>query len=114
MALDYSAGKASTTWQDAVQSFLSSLGPSERAAFQVPTSPDDCMAVLLATQRRKSKLTRLLELMKPAIEPLKRFESAVDVIVQVNAGIASPIWGPLRIVITVSGTLPGHRVAGSD
>ncbi|KAI0853403.1 hypothetical protein F5Y00DRAFT_270584 [Daldinia vernicosa] len=102
MALDFCAGKASTTWQDAVQSFLSSLGPSERAAFQVPTSPDDCMAVLLATQRRKSKLTRILELMKPAIEPLKRFESAVDVIVQVNAGIASPIWGPLRIVITLS------------
>ncbi|KAI1804742.1 hypothetical protein F4811DRAFT_552613 [Daldinia bambusicola] len=95
-------GPPSSTWQDAVQSFLSSLGPNERAAFQVPASPDDCMAVLLATQRRKSKLSRILELMRPAIEPLKRFESAVDVIVQVNAGIASPIWGPLRIVITLA------------
>ncbi|OTB19248.1 hypothetical protein K445DRAFT_314130 [Daldinia sp. EC12] len=102
MALNVSAaGNPSITWKDAVQSFLSDLGPNERAGFQVPASPDDCMAVLLATQRRKSKLSRILELMRPAIEPLKRFESAVDVIVQVNAGIASPIWGPLRIVITL-------------
>ncbi|KAI1465505.1 uncharacterized protein F4812DRAFT_126275 [Daldinia caldariorum] len=102
MALNVSAGGTSATWQDAVQSFLSSLGPNERAAFQVPASPDDCVGVLLATQRRKSKLSRILELMQPAIEPLKRFESAIDVIVQVNAGIASPIWGPLRIVVTLA------------
>lgn len=97
-----SMSNRSTTWQDAVNSFLSSLGPSERGAFQAPASPDDCIALLLATQRRKSKLARILDLIKPAIDPLKRFESAIDVIVQVNAGIASPIWGPLRIVITLS------------
>ncbi|KAI1413142.1 hypothetical protein F5Y13DRAFT_31543 [Hypoxylon sp. FL1857] len=102
MKVDAPVDKCSTKWQDAVQSFLLSLGPSERAAFQAPASPDDCMAVLLATQRRKTKLARILDLMKPAIDPLKRFESAIDVIVQVNAGIASPIWGPLRIVITLS------------
>lgn len=103
MAIDPDVKNNSKTWQDAVQSFLSSLGPTERAAFRAPASPDDCTAVLLATQRRKTKLTRILDLMKPAIDPLKRFESAIDVIVQVNAGIASPIWGPLRIVITVRG-----------
>ncbi|XXH02413.1 hypothetical protein Hte_008788 [Hypoxylon texense] len=102
MAFEAGVDKNSRTWQDAVQSFLSSLGPTEREAFRAPASPDDCMAVLLATQRRKTKLTRILDLMKPAIDPLKRFESAIDVIVQVNAGIASPIWGPLRIVVTLS------------
>ncbi|KAI0169368.1 hypothetical protein GGR52DRAFT_518637 [Hypoxylon sp. FL1284] len=102
MAFDNDVEKSSRTWQDAVQSFLSSLGPTERAAFRAPANPDDCMALLLATQRRKTKLTRILDLMKPAIDPLKRFESAIDVVVQVNAGIASPIWGPLRIVVTLA------------
>ncbi|OTA68753.1 hypothetical protein K449DRAFT_387073 [Hypoxylon sp. EC38] len=102
MTFNASIEKSPTAWKDAVQSFLSSLGPSERAAFQAPATPDDCMAVLLATQRRKTRLARILDLMRPAIDPLKRFESAIDVIVQVNAGIASPIWGPLRIVITLS------------
>ncbi|KAI2469812.1 hypothetical protein F4781DRAFT_431029 [Annulohypoxylon bovei var. microspora] len=108
--------KHSTPWQDAVDSFLSSLGPTERDAFRAPASPDDCMAVLLATQRRKTKLARILDLMRPAIDPLKRFEGAIDVIVQVNAGIASPIWGPLRMVITVSGNLPGcgYQIAAND
>ncbi|KAI8961915.1 hypothetical protein F5Y11DRAFT_207754 [Daldinia sp. FL1419] len=102
MASNASPEEPPTTWQDAVQSFLSGLSPSERASFQVPSSPDDCMGVLVATQRRKSKLTRILEMMRPAIEPLNRFESAIDVIVQVNAEIASPIWGPLRIAITLA------------
>ncbi|KAI0150064.1 hypothetical protein F4776DRAFT_604316 [Hypoxylon sp. NC0597] len=102
MPFSASIVKSPTAWQDAVQAFLSSLGPSERAAFQAPATPDDCMAVLLATQRRKTRLARILDLMRPAIDPLKRFESAIDVLVQVNAGIASPIWGPLRIVITLS------------
>ncbi|KAI1375324.1 hypothetical protein F4677DRAFT_446406 [Hypoxylon crocopeplum] len=94
--------KPATTWQIAVQSFLVSLGPTERAVIRAPTSPADCMAVLVASQRRKTKLARILDLMRPAIDPLKRFESAIDVIVQVNAGIASPIWGPLRIVVTLA------------
>ncbi|KAI0882326.1 uncharacterized protein GGS22DRAFT_170690 [Annulohypoxylon maeteangense] len=102
MNFNESYEKPSTTWQDAVNSFLSSLGPTERVAFQTPASPDDCIAILLATQRRKTKLARILDLMRPVIDPLKRFEGAIDVIVQVNAGIASPIWGPLRIVITLS------------
>ncbi|KAI1763557.1 hypothetical protein GGR53DRAFT_497099 [Hypoxylon sp. FL1150] len=34
--------------------------------------------------------------MKPATDPLKRFEGAIGVIVQVKAGVASPIWGPLH------------------
>lgn len=111
MKSDDYVGKPSTPWQDAVESFLLSLGPIERAAFRAPASPDDCMAVLLATQRRKTKLTKILDLIRPAIDPLKRFESAIDVVVQVNAGIASPIWGPLKIVVTVSGNQPGWRIA---
>ncbi|KAI2604392.1 uncharacterized protein GGS25DRAFT_525677 [Hypoxylon fragiforme] len=94
--------KSSTTWQDTVQTFVMDLDPASRAAFKAPATPNDCIDVLLATQRRRTRLTRILSLMNPAIAPLKRFESAIDVIVQVNAGIASPIWGPLRIVVTLS------------
>ena len=33
--------------------------------------------------------------------PLKCFEGAIDVLVQINGGVACPIWDPLRVAITV-------------
>jgi hypothetical protein len=101
MASHSSTTGDSPSWQNAVDSYLSRLKPTERGAFKAPASAQDCISLLTKTQRRKAKLARILELLRPAIEPLKRFEGAIDVVVQVNAGIASPIWGPLRVVITV-------------
>ncbi|KAI3319310.1 hypothetical protein HD806DRAFT_290164 [Xylariaceae sp. AK1471] len=92
----------SPSWQNAVDSYLSRLKPAERGAFKAPASAQECIALLTKTQRRKTKLMRILDLLRPALDPLKRFEGAIDVVVQVNAGIASPIWGPLRVVITLA------------
>ncbi|KAI8629690.1 hypothetical protein F5Y19DRAFT_74123 [Xylariaceae sp. FL1651] len=97
-----SASGNSSSWQHAVESYLSRLKPTERGAFKAPASAQDCIALLVKTQRRKTKLTRILDLLRPAVDPLKRFEGAIDVVVQVNAGIASPIWGPLRVVINLA------------
>lgn len=43
-----------------------------------------------------------MELMRPLIDPLKRFEGAIDVLVQTHGGVASPIWGPIRMAITLA------------
>ena len=60
-----------------------------------------CLDMIIQAQRRKKCFTRLLELVRPSIDPLKRSEGAIDIIVQTHSGIASLIWGPLRMVIIV-------------
>lgn len=87
-------------WQIAVQSHLASLTTTQRAGFQATASPDECLKLMVSSHRERS-FTRILNLLRPIIEPLKRFENVVDVLVQTNGGIGSPIWGPLRFAIMV-------------
>lgn len=61
-----------------------------------------CLDMIIQAQGRKKGFTRLMELVKPLIDPLKRFEAAIDVIIQTHGAIASPIWGPLRMAITMA------------
>ena len=89
-------------WQQAVASHLSNLTPEQTRDFKAPTSLEECLAVLNHAASRTGRVSKLLKFFEPVIQPLKRFESALDVTVQVNAGIASPIWGPLKVAITVS------------
>jgi hypothetical protein len=35
------------------------------------------------------------------LEPLQRFENVLDVVVQTNGAMGSPIWGPLKFAIQV-------------
>lgn len=88
-------------WEHAVQSYLAPLSSVERAGFTAPTSADDCLAQIRQAQAHKKGFNRLMTTLRPVIEPLKRFEGAIDVLMQTNSGIASPIWGPLRAVVTV-------------
>lgn len=101
-----SAQTASTappsTWLRALEQHVESLDKPTRRRFVSPASPEDCLAAIQSTKHKKRKTERLLSFLRPAIEPLKRFEGAIDVITQTNAGIAAPIWGPLRLGITVS------------
>ena len=46
-------------------------------------------------------MTRVLEIMRPILEPLKRFERVLDVVTQVH-GIGSAIWGPVKLAMIVS------------
>lgn len=92
---------AGDTWEEAVINHVNTLEPGKRREFQAPATVEACLQVLAINRTRKRTFTRISEFLQPAIEPLKRFEGALDVIVQVNAGIASPIWGPLRAALTV-------------
>ena len=57
--------------------------------------------MIIQAQGRKRRLARLLGLIRPLIEPLQRFEGAIDVLMQTHGAVASPVWGPLRMAITV-------------
>lgn len=93
----------SPSWQLAVASHLNSLTPEQARDFKSPASLEECLDILTQAATHTSRFSNLLQLFRPVISPLKRFEGALDVIVQVNAGIASPIWGPLKAVISVCG-----------
>jgi hypothetical protein len=93
-----------TAWQIGVDRFLSTLPPDIRLAFKAPVSADDCLQLLQAAQIRNRKFDRLISILQPLIEPLKRFESSVDVLVQTYSSIASPIWGPIKILVSIAST----------
>ena len=93
---------SSDAWQLAVQQYLSSLPDTQRAAFKVPANAGMCLDMIVVAQGRKKGFTRLMNLVKPLIDPLKRFEAAIDIIMQTHGAIASPIWGPLRMAITMA------------
>jgi hypothetical protein len=61
------------------------------------------MSIIEKSQRRRG-ITQVLGALKPVLEPLKRFERVIDVVAQTNGGIASPIWGPLKLAVTVKPT----------
>lgn len=92
--------QAPDAWQIAVETHLASLSASQKAAFVAPANAEDCMK-LIAKSHRVRGFSRILSVMRPIIDPLRRFEAVIDVLVQTNGGLCSPIWGPLRFAITV-------------
>lgn len=93
-------------WQAAVASHINTLTPEQARDFRAPASLQECLDILTRASMRTSRFSNLLQLFRPVIGPLKRFEGALDVVVQVNSGIASPIWGPLKAAITVGRPYP--------
>lgn len=78
-------------WHQAIERYLSGLSATQRKTFTAPASADDCVELIRQAQGRK-KYDRFMVALRPLIEPLKRFEGSIDVLVQAQAGIASPIW----------------------
>jgi len=90
------------SWRLAVQQHLASLSEAQRVSFNAPADPDVCLELIVKARGRRKGFARLIELLRPFIEPLKRFEGAIDVLAQVQGGVATPIWGPVRVAVTVS------------
>ncbi|MCJ1385859.1 hypothetical protein MMC17_008983 [Xylographa soralifera] len=96
----------SAAWQLALEKHLATLSLDHRASFLASTSAEDCVDIIRAASQKRHKrdsFVRVLEALRPIIEPLKRFEGAIDVLVQTNGVFCSPIWGPIRMVITMVG-----------
>ena len=91
----------SQAWYIAVERYVATLSAPQRAAFNAPATAETCLNMIIQAQGRKRGLTRLLGLLRPLIDPLRRFEGAIDVLMQTHGAVASPIWGPLRMAITV-------------
>ncbi len=73
-----SAGQlGSEAWQSAIQRYMTSLTDAQKAAFKVPANAETCLDMISQAQGRKKGFTRLMELLKPLIDPLKRFEAAI-------------------------------------
>ena len=90
-----------SAWEQAIQQYMAVLPESQKSTFKAPTDPESCLNIIVEAQARKRGFSRLMQLIRPLIDSLKRFESAIDVIMQTHGAVASPIWGPLRIAITV-------------
>lgn len=95
-----SSPSKTTAWKYAIDRYLSCLSDTQRKTSSTPAGPEECLELIRQAQGRK-KYDRFVVALRPLIEPLKRFEGSIDVLVQAQAGIASPIWGPLRMVVTV-------------
>ena len=91
----------SNAWQLGVQQYLNGLPESQKATFSAPADAETCANMIIKAEGRKRGFTRLMELIKSLLDPLKRFEGVIDVLIQTHGAVASPIWGPLRMAITV-------------
>lgn len=88
-------------WQIGVHQYLATLPPDLKQAFKAPVDAEDCLKLLQQCQSRR-KYDRIVSIFEPLIAPLKRFEASIDVLIQTYSSIASPIWGPIRIIIDVA------------
>jgi hypothetical protein len=93
-----------SAWQIGLDRYLATLPPEVKQAFRAPANADDCLKLLWAAQAKNRKFDRIVTILEPLIEPLKRFESSVDVLVQTYSSIASPVWGPIKILVTIAST----------
>ena len=98
----------SQAWYTAVERYVATLSAPQRAVFNAPANAETCLNMIIQAQGRKRGLTRFLSLLHPLIDPLRRFEGAIDVLMQTHGAVASPIWGPLRMAITVREPGPNY------
>lgn len=103
----------STTWIEAINARRSKLTPAQQAIIQQHASAEECVAYIRGLQAKPKRTDKLLRALLPIIEPLKRFENVIDVVVQTSAGIGSPIWAPLRLAVTVRQMIPPHCIGWS-
>src|SRR6266516_4773016 len=89
------------SWSLGVERFIVTLPAEHRAIFKAPANADDCMRLIEKAQLRNRKFDRLARILQPLVEPLRRFESSIDILVQTNSTFASPVWGPLKAVLAI-------------
>jgi hypothetical protein len=89
------------SWSLGVERFIATLPAEHRATFKAPANSDDCMQLIEKAQLRNRKFDRLARILQPLVEPLQRFESSIDILVQTNSTFTSPVWSPLKAVLTI-------------
>ena len=82
-----------------LQRHLTSIPPLQQQTLVAASNAGECLDIIRHARGRRKGYDRLLLALQGLIDPIKKFEDVVDVIVQVNASIASPIWGPLKLAL---------------
>jgi hypothetical protein len=90
-------------WSLGVERFIATLPPEHRATFKAPANSDECMQLINKARLRNRKFDRLARILQPLVDPLRRFEASIDILIQTNSTFASPVWGPLKAVLTIIG-----------
>ena len=86
-------------WTVVLQQHLDSLSPLQQQTLKATTNAAACLDIIRLARGRRKGYDRVLQTLQGLIDPIKRFEGVIDVVVQVNSGIVTPIWGPLRLVL---------------
>jgi hypothetical protein len=75
------------------------LTVGERNIFRSAIKPAEIIAVLEKTKESKSSISRLSRLNESVAQPFLNFGVVIDTVVQLNPGIAAPIWAPIRVIL---------------
>lgn len=103
-----SSARLSDAFDKAKQDFLASLkDPSLFNSFVTVTSIDEVYAFTTRLQQDQSKRHGLRNLLKikPFLDRLKEFASAIDVLVSAKPEILALIWGPIKFLLQMSDNL---------
>lgn len=75
------------------------LDPNQQAIFKTNVDASEIVRVLQAIGESSGSISRLVVFSEKVVQPFWQFNNALDVIVQVNAGIGSPLWAPIKIIL---------------
>lgn len=103
-----SSARLSDAFDKAKQDFLGSLkDPSLFNSIATVTSIDEIYAFTTQLQQDQSKRHGLRNLLKikPFLDRLKEFASAIDVLVSAKPEILALIWGPIKFLLQMSDSL---------
>lgn len=62
--------QSQSNWKMAIDSYLSRLKPEQAAAFKAPSSLQECLDVLVKTESKRPRMSRITGLFQPLIDPL--------------------------------------------
>lgn len=80
------------------------LDPNQQDVFKSTVDASEIVRVLQGVRESHGSISRLVAFSEKVVQPFWQFNNALDVIVQVNAGIGSPLWAPIKIILQVYGT----------
>lgn len=85
-------------WPLGVQQHLESLSPTQRAACKAPINTNTCLNIIIRAQGRERGSSQLVEFTRPPIDPPKTCSRCICA---KSCAFVSPIWGPIRMALTL-------------
>jgi hypothetical protein len=103
LAIRHGAAEA-TAWQNARDRFVRDLPDDEQALF-LNASPENLFYSSSAAFKKydaNSKLQIVRKKIQPMVDSITAYGNAMDVFANMSSLVLGPLWGSLRVVLTVS------------